>query len=376
MLRQFFIFDHLIPEEYEVDCCATWANPPLPAPIVHPPLRSSVPRSRRRFDMAELTDEQAAIYDRQIRIWGAGVQRRLMDAKVLVLGCTPLAAEVTKNFILAGVGSLTLIDDAPVDKMPMTFLSMYGSGVSAGDTGTTAALYAAGLQEMNPMVQVTSQEGKPNVLPDKAFLRGFNLLLCFGQDCAFLADANDLCRECNVKFMCAVSRGPVVWGFADLLKHDCGMNIDQNSEGGNRQVSLEYVPMREVVRMSWTSMPRLDQRQVHGFLGPWTVIAQLEMAEKRQLQPEDSASIDERGQQRMSELNCPEKFWNKDMVSGYYSSSSELAPANAIAGGFLANDVVRVVSHVGLPMYNVFYYSIIDNVAQVHNLSGGQSVHA
>lgn len=324
--------------------------------------------------MAELTDEQVAIYDRQIRIWGAGVQRRLMDAKVLVLGCTPLAAEVTKNFILAGIGSLTLIDDTPVEKMPMTFLSMYGS--SAGDTGTTAALYAAGLQEMNPMVDVNFHEGKSNVLPNKAFLEGFNLLLCFGQDCAFLADANDLCRECKVKFMCAVSRGPVIWGFADLLKHDCGMNIDQNSEQGNRQMSLEYVPMREVVKMPWTCMPRLDQRQVHGFLGPWTVIAQLEMAENRQLRPEDSTCIDERGQQRMSEQNCPEKFWNKEMVSQYCSSSSELAPANAVAGGFLGNDVVRIVSHVGLPIYNVFLYSIIDNVAQVHNLTGGQSVHA
>lgn len=324
--------------------------------------------------MAELTDEQAAIYDRQIRIWGAGVQRRLMDAKVLILGCTPLAAEVTKNFILAGVGSLTLIDDAPAEQAPMTFLSMHGS--SAGETGTTAALYAAGLQEMNPMVQVSSYKGKANVLPDKEFLAGFNLLLCFGQDCAFLADANDLCRECKVKFMCAVSQGPVVWGFADLIAHECSLNIDQSAEAGNRHVSLEYAPMREVVGKSWTAMPRLDQRQVHGFLGPWTVIAQFEMGVKRQLQPADFAQIEKRGQKRMSEQKCPSKFWNADMVAQYCSSTGEFAPANAIAGGFLANDVVRVVSQVGLPMYNVFLYNIVDNVAQVQNLSGGKSVHS
>eukprot|EP00892_Ulva_mutabilis_P006813 jgi/Ulvmu1/4503/UM002_0229.1 len=323
--------------------------------------------------MTDLTDEQAAIYDRQIRIWGAGVQRRLMDAKVLVLGCTPLAAEVTKNFILAGVGSLTLVDDTPVDDVPMTFLSMYGS--SPGEASTVAALYAAGLQEMNPMVEVAPHQGKSNVLPDKAFLTGFHLLLCFGQDCGFLADANDLCRDCQVKFICAVSKGPLVWGFADLIKHDCAINIDQHSKGDNRRVSLEYAPMREVVKKSWLSMPRLDQRQVHGFLGPWTVVAQFEMAEKRMLQADDAAQISQLGEGRMAEQQCPSKFWNADMVKQYCSGGYEFAPANAVAGGFLANDVVRIVSQVGLPMYNVLLYSIIDNVAQVQNLTGSPSVN-
>lgn len=296
-----------------------------------------------------------------------------MDAKVLVLGCTPLAAEVTKNFVLAGVGSLTLVDDTPVHSLPMAFLSMYGS--SAGEEGTAGALYAAGLQEMNPMVKVSSYQGQKNVLPDKAFLSGFHLLLCFGQDCSFLAGANDLCRECQVKFMCAVSKGPLVWGFADLLTHDCSVNIDQNSESDNARVSIEYAPMREVVKKSWTSMPRLDQRQVHGFLGPWTVISQFEMTERRQVRSEDADQIFKLGDESMAEQRASSKFWNAEMVTQYCAGDVEYAPANAIAGGFLANDVVRIVSKVGLPMYNVLFYSIIDNIAQVHNLSGGGSVH-
>lgn len=297
-----------------------------------------------------------------------------MDAKVLVLGCTPLAAEVTKNFILAGVGSLTLVDDTPISNMPMTFLSMYGS--SSGEVSTAAALYAAGLQEMNPMVEVTPHQGKSEVLPDKTFLAGFHLLVCFGQDCDFLTRANDLCRDCKVKFMCAVSRGPVVWGFADLLEHDCAINIDQNSGSDNRRAALEYAPMRDVVKKPWTSMPRLDQRQVHGFLGPWTAIAQCEMAEKRRLRPDDVEQISQIGEERMSDQKCPSKFWNAEMVKQYCSCDTEFAPANAVAGGFIANDVVRIVSQVGLPMYNVLLYSVIDNIAQVHNLTGGPSVSA
>lgn len=324
--------------------------------------------------MAELTDEQAAVYDRQIRIWGAGVQTRLMEAKVLVLGCTPLAAEVTKNFVLAGVGSLTLIDDTLVEELPMTFLSMYGS--SAGEAGTAAALYAAGLQEMNPMVKVSCHKGSPNVLPGSEFLSGYHLLLCFGQDCAFLANANDACRKCEVKFMCAVSKGPIVWGFADLLKHECCMNIDQQTEGENRHLSLEYAPLRTVIERPWMAMPKLDQRQVHGFLGPWTLIAQFEIGERRHVQAQDSAQLNETGKLRMAEQECPGKFWNDDMVDLYCASNDQVAPANAIAGGFLANDVVRVVSQVGLPMYNVFVYSILDNIAQVHNLCNGVSLHA
>lgn len=322
--------------------------------------------------MVDLTDEQAAIYDRQIRIWGAGVQKRLMEAKVLVLGCTPLAAEVTKNVVLAGVGNLSIIDHTPAKKMPITFLSMHNAKVSG--SGTAADVFAAGLQEMNPMIKVATLPGTSSEVPSSDVIKDFHLVLSFGQHCGIYAQVNDVCRECGVKFMCTASRGGLVWGFADLLTHACSLNIDQNAVSANCQLELKYVSLRECVKLPWAAMSRNDKRQVNGFLGPWTVIAELEMREGRFAGESDLPAIVERGQAVLSEQNCPPKFWDGAAASQYFSGLDEVAPANAVAGGFLANDVVRCVSQAGLPTYNVLLYSIVSNVTQVHNLSGGESV--
>ncbi len=45
-----------------------------------------------------MSEREAAVYARAIRLWGADAQKRLMDAKVLVIGLTGLTAEVSRSF--------------------------------------------------------------------------------------------------------------------------------------------------------------------------------------------------------------------------------------------------------------------------------------
>ncbi len=62
-----------------------------------------------------LTDEEARIYDRQLRIWGVETQKRMRSLSVLVMGrFGGVAAEISKNLVLAGIGSVTIADDTPV----------------------------------------------------------------------------------------------------------------------------------------------------------------------------------------------------------------------------------------------------------------------
>ena len=44
--------------------------------------------------MAALTAEEAAVYDRQLRVWGVEAQQRMRSSHVLVLGCRGAAIEV------------------------------------------------------------------------------------------------------------------------------------------------------------------------------------------------------------------------------------------------------------------------------------------
>ena len=46
--------------------------------------------------MPALTAEEAAVYDRQLRVWGVEAQQRMRSSKVLVLGCRGAAIEVRR----------------------------------------------------------------------------------------------------------------------------------------------------------------------------------------------------------------------------------------------------------------------------------------
>ena len=46
------------------------------------------------LEAPQLTEDEAALYDRQIRLWGLNAQRRIRAARVLVAGLGGVGAEV------------------------------------------------------------------------------------------------------------------------------------------------------------------------------------------------------------------------------------------------------------------------------------------
>lgn len=61
-----------------------------------------------------LSADEIALYDRQIRLWGAQAQERIRSAHVLLISLRALGTEIAKNLTLAGISSLTIVDDDPV----------------------------------------------------------------------------------------------------------------------------------------------------------------------------------------------------------------------------------------------------------------------
>lgn len=45
----------------------------------------------------DITDDEAKLYDRQIRLWGVSSQKRLRQANVICIGLSGLASEIIKN---------------------------------------------------------------------------------------------------------------------------------------------------------------------------------------------------------------------------------------------------------------------------------------
>lgn len=61
-----------------------------------------------------LSADEIALYDRQIRLWGAQAQERIRSAHVLLISLRALGTEIAKNLTLAGISSLTIVDNEPV----------------------------------------------------------------------------------------------------------------------------------------------------------------------------------------------------------------------------------------------------------------------
>ena len=72
----------------------------------------------------EITEDEAALYDRQIRLWGVDAQKKILSSKVLLINMQGLGAEVAKNLVLSGINSLTLLDsnDVHEDDLNYNFL--------------------------------------------------------------------------------------------------------------------------------------------------------------------------------------------------------------------------------------------------------------
>lgn len=58
----------------------------------------------------DIPKDEMDVYDRQIRLWGIDAQKRIRTSHVLLIHIRELAEEIAKNLILAGVGTLTLLD--------------------------------------------------------------------------------------------------------------------------------------------------------------------------------------------------------------------------------------------------------------------------
>ena len=57
-----------------------------------------------------LSADEIALYDRQLRLWGIEAQNRMRRANILLVTIRALGNEIAKNLVLAGIGSLTVLD--------------------------------------------------------------------------------------------------------------------------------------------------------------------------------------------------------------------------------------------------------------------------
>ncbi|CAN6371986.1 unnamed protein product, partial [Urochloa humidicola] len=168
----------------------------------------------------ELTAQETALYDRQIRVWGVDAQKRLSKAHVLVCGMNGTTIEFCKNIVLAGVGSLSLMDDHIVteDDLNANFLIPPDESIYGGRS--RAEVCCESLKDFNPMVRVSIEKGDPSLI-DGEFLDKFDIVVVSNASLKTKLFINDNCRKRSKRIAfytidCKDSCGEI---FVDLQKH-------------------------------------------------------------------------------------------------------------------------------------------------------------
>lgn len=148
---------------------------------------------------------------------GHEAQRRMMASKAMVIGCSGLGVEISKNCILAGINSLVL-----VDPLPATSYDLGGNfylTAAPGEEGR-AATCKKKLSELNPYVSV-SEATEVTELTSEQLLP----LLDTGVACLvvtiplpkdLLIALNNKCREVGASFIFSLTTGVFGQVFCDF----------------------------------------------------------------------------------------------------------------------------------------------------------------
>ncbi|XP_032182292.1 SUMO-activating enzyme subunit 1 isoform X2 [Mustela erminea] len=163
-----------------------------------------------------ISEEEAAQYDRQIRLWGLEAQKRLRASRVLLVGMKGLGAEIAKNLILAGVKGLTMLDPEQVSPEDPGAQFLIRTG-SIGRNRAEASLERA--QNLNPMVDVKVDTENIEKKPESFFTQFDAVCLtCCSRDVIIKVD--QICHKNSIKFFTGDVFGYHGYTFANLGEHE------------------------------------------------------------------------------------------------------------------------------------------------------------
>ena len=328
----------------------------------------------------KLTDAQAEMYDRQLRVWGVSTQLKIAKARVLILGAeSPTLLECAKNIVLAGVSKVILCrgkakeeEEEEEEEETLSFL------VSVEDRAkkiSVAEAAAKSLQEMNPFGEVSASDFKFEDLEDKdaasAILgNNYDVVICCGRrvHANTVKHLNEVCRERKIAFFLTESSSNHGYFFSDLgdafefierKKHDS----DNNEDG--KESALLTKPFESFgSAIQKTSFANFKPKRSCKFTPIFCALKQLELTEN--LKP----TLEE-VREHISKLPDGDKVVDGvslEDLALFLDNRIEMPAIAAIVGGLLANEVIKSISHAEEPVCNFFCFDVLSGKGAVEKL--------
>ncbi|XP_069118433.1 SUMO-activating enzyme subunit 1-like isoform X1 [Argopecten irradians] len=334
-----------------------------------------------------ITEDEAALYDRQIRLWGLDAQRRLRASRVLLIGMRGLGAEVAKNIVLSGIKSLTMLDDTEVTEEDACSQFL----LPRTDVGKNRAVCSLDrTQQLNPMVKVTS-DSESVASKDDNFFTQFDVVCATCCGPTQLMRINQICADNGIKFYAGDVFGYYGYMFSDLGKHDYAEEIqkkpvkkDESGDGepaAKKSKSEEpetvvvkkcssFVRLKNALDVDWstTEAAKKLNRTPNTYFITKVFFSFIEKFGRRPAVKSHNHDIEQLTSLRsevLENLKVGAKAVPEDFSSHCFS---ELSPVCAVVGGILGQEIIKAVSHKDKPHNNFFFYDGVEGSGLVDQI--------
>ncbi|ORY70079.1 uncharacterized protein BCR38DRAFT_361630 [Pseudomassariella vexata] len=332
----------------------------------------------------DISADEIALYDRQIRLWGMKAQKRIQSANVLLITMKALANEIAKNLVLAGIGSLTVVDDQIVtegDLGAQFFLSQEHIGQNRAQAASV------NIRKLNPRVQVFADPGSI-MAKGASYFNAFDIIIATDLNPTTLAFINTATRLHGKQFYAAASHGFYGYIFCDLIEHDY---VLQRTKGNVATKIGQETRTRSVIDVKTKkegdkTIEMVTKRELYS---TW------DLASDTSLLPAEYQNAKRRLKAVTPALSCLRALWgfqtlqnrnpghNRQDLEFFTKSAthchqvlglptetlrseflrsflqnigSEIAPVTAILGGQLAQDVINVLGQNQQPIQNMVVF--------------------
>jgi ubiquitin-like 1-activating enzyme E1 A len=345
-----------------------------------------------------ISADEIALYDRQIRLWGVQAQEKIRSANILLIGMKGLGTEIAKNLVLAGVGTLTILDGDLVtdDDLGAQFF------ISREQVGQNRAQAAQPeIQKLNPRVNLfVDSDIIFTKLPE--YFSSFDITIATGLPVDALASINTSCRNFNRKFYAAETHGLYGYIFADLVIHQFiqeRLQPNVPTQVGKRETtSRSIIGVSEKTENGKKMEVVTKQEEYSPFLltnlSPLPAESTKTVSKRRKVTPlltclralfdfqsqnggrfpalnrqQDLALFTKLAQDKHLELQLPMETMTSEVLRSFLMNlGAELSPVVAYLGGRLAQDVINVLGQREQPLQNFLLFDGENFASPVYSL--------
>lgn len=309
-----------------------------------------------------IDEEEAALYDRQIRLWGVEAQNRMRRSSVLMINLRGLASEACKNIVLAGVGSITILDRNDVSAEDL------GAGFffREQDIGQRRVDVAKKrVNSLNPRVNVVGlTDDIESKVAEEGFLESFDIVCLTDSSSSVIQRVNACCRRAQKPFFAAASLGINGYIFADLLEHTYISEREIKLDNGEIKTSSEkrtqeFFPFDVIQKSPLNHVTPRRLKKVSPLL--WACLALFELQSKCNINyPEGEKHVsalieisnqllDSRG---MDKSLVPHNLLRQLAIT----SQAEFIPSCAVIGSILSQEVLNAMGGKQAPLANFLVF--------------------